>query len=405
VFSLQRSERIAPNLFISLYNPVILSLILVVIILSLTFIFYKYVIVPMRKKHFEEEENIRLQHAKLMAMFAELDPSPVFRFDLSGEVILANNAGNKLLASKPMLGEKIYSLLPELKNINLTKCINEGEQLEITSSIGDKIYQFTICGIPHFKIGQIYGRDVSALKAVQEKLELALKKSEESEKLKSYFLSQLSHEIRTPMVGLLGFSGFLKESLSDVLTEEHKTWFLNLEDASNRLNRTMDLFINMAQVLTGGIKLNPAELNLKKEIETILKGFQTVIKEKNLSCLYEDLSNSTFLKTDLYSFNLVMQNVIDNAIKFTEKGSIRITSFFDKDKFRIDIADTGIGISEDYLLKIFTPFTQEVMGYCRPYEGNGLGLALAKNLLALNNAAIEAKSEKGKGTTFSLIFN
>lgn len=359
----------------------------------------------MKKKHIEEEENIRLQHAKLMAMFAELDPSPVFRFDLSGEIILTNNAGNKLLASKPMPGEKIYSLLPELKNINLTKCINEGEQLEITSSIGDKIYQFTVCGLPHFKIGQIYGRDVSALKAVQEKLELALKKSEESEKLKSYFLSQLSHEIRTPMVGLSGFSGFLKESMGDVLTDEQKTWFLHLENASKRLNRTMDLFINMAQVLTGGIKVYPVDINPKKEIETILKEYETAIKEKNLYCLYEDLSNHALLKTDQYSFNLVMQNVIDNAIKFTPKGSIKITSYHEKNKFCISVADTGIGISEEYLQKIFTPFSQEVMGYSRPYEGNGLGLALAKNLLALNNAAIEVKSEKGKGSTFSLIFN
>lgn len=277
--------------------------------------------------------------------------------------------------------------------------------MEITSAIGDKTYQFTVCGISHFKIGQIYGRDISALKAVQEKLELALKKSEESEKLKSYFLSQLSHEIRTPMVGLLGFSGFLTESLSDVLTDEQKAWFLHLEDASKRLNRTMDLFINMAQVLTGGITVNPVELNLKNEIETILKEFGTAIKEKNLYCLYEDLSNNALLKTDQYSFNLILQNVIDNAIKFTKKGSIRITSYYDKNKFCVDVADTGIGISEDYLLKIFTPFTQEVMGYSRPYEGNGLGLALAKNLLDLNNAAIEVKSEKGKGSTFSLIFN
>ncbi|MCK9212168.1 MAG: HAMP domain-containing histidine kinase [Ignavibacteriaceae bacterium] len=392
-------------MFISLNNPVILSFILMVIVLSLTYIFYRYVIVPMRKKHIEEEENIRLQHAKLMAMFAELDPSPVFRFDLSGEIILTNNAGNKLLVSKPIPGEKIYSLLPELKDINLAKCINEGEQLEITSSIGDKIYQFTVCGLPHFKIGQIYGRDVSALKAVQEKLELALKKSEESEKLKSYFLSQLSHEIRTPMVGLSGFSGFLKESMGDVLTDEQKTWFLHLENASKRLNRTMDLFINMAQVLTGGLTVYPVDINPKKEIETILKEYEKVIKEKNLYCLYEDLSNHALLKTDQYSFNLVMQNLIDNAIKFTKKGSIKITSYFEKNKFCISVADTGIGISEEYLQKIFTPFSQEVMGYSRPYEGNGLGLALAKNLLALNNATIEVKSEKGKGSTFSLIFN
>lgn len=359
----------------------------------------------MKKKHFEEEENIRLQHAKLMAMFAELDPSPVFRFDLSGDIVLANKAGHNLLASKPLSGEKIYTLLPELTSINLTKCINDGEQLQITSSVGETTYQFTVCGLPHFKIGQIYGRDISALVAARIKLESALKKSEEAEQLKSYFLSQLSHEIRTPMVGLSGFGGFLKESLSDILTDEQKGWFLHLDNATKRLNRTMDLFINMAQVLTGGVAVYPVNINPKKEIETILRNYAPLIEEKKLICSYEDLTGNAVFKTDQYSFNLVLQNLIDNAVKFTKSGSIKITTYFNETKFRIDVTDTGIGISSEYLTKIFTPFTQEVMGYSRPYEGNGLGLALAKSLLALNNAWIEVKTEKGKGSTFSLIFN
>ncbi|MDP3147816.1 MAG: HAMP domain-containing sensor histidine kinase [Ignavibacteria bacterium] len=392
-------------MFISLNNPVVLSFLLMTVILSLTYIYYKYVIIPMKKKHFEEEENIRLQHAKLMAMFAELDPSPVFRFDLSGDIVLANKAGHNLLASKPLSGEKIYTLLPELTSINLTKCINDGEQLQITSSVGETTYQFTVCGLPHFKIGQIYGRDISALVAARIKLESALKKSEEAEQLKSYFLSQLSHEIRTPMVGLSGFGGFLKESLSDILTDEQKGWFLHLDNATKRLNRTMDLFINMAQVLTGGVAVYPVNINPKKEIETILRNYAPLIEEKKLICSYEDLTGNAVFKTDQYSFNLVLQNLIDNAVKFTKSGSIKITTYFNETKFRIDVTDTGIGISSEYLTKIFTPFTQEVMGYSRPYEGNGLGLALAKSLLALNNAWIEVKTEKGKGSTFSLIFN
>lgn len=392
-------------MFLSLNNPVLFSFILVVIILSVTYIFYKHVIIPMQKKHLEEEENIRLQHAKLMAMFAELDPSPVFRFDISGEIVLANNAGNKLLASHPVIGEKIYNIVPELKNINLAKCINDGEQIDITSYLEDKTYQFTICGIPHFKIGQIYGRDISALKSVQEKLEIALKKSEESEKLKTYFLSQLSHEIRTPLVGLSGFSGFLKESLAGILSDEQRTWFFHMENSTRRLNRTMDLFINMAQVLTGGVTTYPVNINPKKEIEAILRDYETEITEKKLLCSYENLAGNAFLKTDQYSFNLALQNIIDNAIKFTPRGSVKIKSYFNESKFCIDVIDTGIGISREYLSQIFTPFTQEVMGYSRPYEGNGLGLALAKNLLALNNATISVKNEKSKGSTFSLIFN
>ncbi|MDP3684666.1 MAG: ATP-binding protein, partial [Ignavibacteria bacterium] len=126
---------------------------------------------------------------------------------------------------------------------------------------------------------------------------------------------------------------------------------------------------------------------------------------KELICSYEDLTGNAVLKTDQYSFNLILQNLIDNAVKFTKSGSIKITTYFNETKFRIDVTDTGIGISPEYLTKIFTPFTQEVMGYSRPYEGNGLGLALAKSLLTLNNAEIKVKTEKGKGSTFSLIFN
>ena len=358
----------------------------------------------MKKKHLEKEKNIRLQHAELMAMFAELDPSPVFRFDINGKIILANNAGNKLLVSKPMLGENIINVIPELKEIDLNACIKEGKQLEITAAFKDKTFQFTICGIPNYKIGQIYGRDISALKAVQEKLELALIKSEESEKLKSHFLSQLSHEIRTPMVGLLGYTGFLKESLVDSLTDEQMSWFREIEGSSKRLCRTIDLFINMAQVLTGGIVFNPTKLNIRKVVFTILKDFEEYIKAKNLSCEYEDLTNDTSLLTDNYCFNLVLQNLIDNAVKFSKEGKIKITSYFEAGKLCLDVSDTGIGISEEYLKKIFTPFTQETMGFSRPYEGNGLGLALAKNLLELNNASIKVKSEKGVGSTFSLIF-
>ena len=101
----------------------------------------------------------------------------------------------------------------------------------------------------------------------------------------------------------------------------------------------------------------------------------------------------------------IFQNLLNNALKYTKEGGIEISvALIPDDKVRVDIKDTGIGISEKYLPRLFLPFTQEETGYTRKFEGNGLGLALVKNYLDLLKADIQVKSEKNKGTTFSLIF-
>ena len=105
------------------------------------------------------------------------------------------------------------------------------------------------------------------------------------------------------------------------------------------------------------------------------------------------------------SISQMFCNIIDNAIKYTPKnGEIEIVLYEKDDRLFVEIADTGIGISHEYLKNLFTPFTQEEMGYTRKFEGNGLGLAIAKKYAELNNAVINVKSTKGEGSNFTVIF-
>ena len=110
----------------------------------------------------------------------------------------------------------------------------------------------------------------------------------------------------------------------------------------------------------------------------------------------------TKILADQYTITQLLINLIDNALKYTISGSVKIKVESDDKFVIIKIIDTGIGISEEFIPTLFEPFLQEEMGYTRSFEGNGLGLALVKKYLELNNGTIEVKSKKGTGSTFSV---
>ena len=108
---------------------------------------------------------------------------------------------------------------------------------------------------------------------------------------------------------------------------------------------------------------------------------------------------------DHYSVTQIFQNLIDNAIKYTLKGSVKvILEDLDKERIQVVVKDSGIGISKDYISNLFSPFSQEDVGHKREFEGNGLGLALVKNYVEMNNAEIIVDSEKDRGSTFTVVF-
>ncbi len=245
--------------------------------------------------------------------------------------------------------------------------------------------------------------DVHERKLTEDELIMARDRAEESDRIKSAFLAQMSHEIRTPLNIILGYSSVLNEIIEKEFTKEYKREFKAIENAGKRLQRTIDLILNMSVVQSGNYETTPELINIHKLFEDMLAEFESNASEKGVAIEFKDNSDVDKITGDLYTLKQAFQNLVDNAIKFTKEGKVTVKIYRKKRyMLSVDISDTGIGISKEYLAKLFEPFTQEDEGYSRRFEGNGLGLALTKKYLDMNGAEISVKSNKDKGTVFTV---
>ena len=175
-----------------------------------------------------------------------------------------------------------------------------------------------------------------------------------------------------------------------------------IEASGRRLLRTIDLVLNMSMVQTGSFDIMKEEFDLKILIEDMLIEFQSVAETKKIKLSYNNLCRNNKVFADKYTLTQAFQNLLDNAVKFTEAGSIEVFSYENEESIFVDISDTGVGISREYLPRLFEPFSQEEEGYSRKFDGNGLGLALTKKYIDLNQGEISVLSGKGQGTTFTI---
>jgi CheY-like chemotaxis protein len=154
----------------------------------------------------------------------------------------------------------------------------------------------------------------------------------------------------------------------------------------------------------GEFPLLRKNLDLSDICINLVKEFGVAAKTKSLDLIFQNNYGDTTIFADQYSMTMAISNLIDNAIKYTKKGFINVIIHKGDNEIILTVKDTGIGIDEGYLEKIFEPYRQEQMGYGRAYEGVGLGLSLVKKIVVLNNAKISVVSKKGVGSTFSMNF-
>lgn len=230
--------------------------------------------------------------------------------------------------------------------------------------------------------------------------------AENADRVKSEFLAQMSHEVRSPINTILNFVSLIKDESPKPLEGDTAYSFNAIESSSRRLIRTIDLILNMSQVQTGHLKCNYQVMDLEKEVfKNIITEFSTIAGMKNLKLDYTNEAPDSRINADSYTVNQIFVNLVDNAIKYTNQGRVSVRIFQDSEKdLQVSVCDTGIGISGEYINRLFTPFSQEEQGYSRKYDGNGLGLALVKKYCELNYAEIFVKSEKEKGSVFTVKF-
>ena len=229
--------------------------------------------------------------------------------------------------------------------------------------------------------------------------------AESANKLKDAFIANISHEIRTPLNGILGMSSLIRDTFQGKVKKEDGELFDGIDYSSKRIIRTVDMILNYSRLQVGKFPLFPKKLDLSSICVNLVKEYAAAAKNKSLGLTFLNNYGDVVVFVDEYSINMAVSNLLDNAIKYTNEGSIQVTLYKgNNDDTILDVKDTGIGISEEYVDKVFEPYLQEEMGYGRAYEGVGLGLSLIKKILILNDANISLESKKGEGTTFSINF-
>lgn len=246
--------------------------------------------------------------------------------------------------------------------------------------------------------------DISQIKTIQKELITTLEKAKESDRLKTAFLAQMSHEIRTPLNVILTSVPLLVDEIQNG-DEELKIILNSVKSAGKRLQRTIDMILNMSSVQSGHYKPDYENVDIVSELKNMVTEFRSLAEDRKLQLRFLKNCENMNIIADKYTVTQIFQNLINNAIKYTPKGFVEVAIIETYNKVKVEVRDSGIGMSPEYMKNLFTPFSQEDVGHKREYEGNGLGLALVKKYAEVNSANIEVESEKNIGTVFTVTFD
>lgn len=242
----------------------------------------------------------------------------------------------------------------------------------------------------------------SLLKSHLVKIRNAEQRAIDSDRLKTAFLQNISHEIRTPMNSIVGFSQLLKDEKT---SETDKTDYLEMiTKSSDQLLNIINEVLDISLIDTGHISINKKRVQLNNLLEELYLSFKPLIKNEISFSLLKGLSDqSGLILTDELKVTQILNNLLNNAIKFTDKGYIKFGYSFVNNELKFFIEDSGIGVDHDFHDKIFERFRKVDTDNSRLYEGVGLGLAICKGNIDLLKGKIWVESEPGKGSKFFFI--
>jgi PAS domain S-box-containing protein len=246
--------------------------------------------------------------------------------------------------------------------------------------------------------------DITQKKRIEQELIQAKEKAERSDRLKDAFIANISHEIRSPLNVIVGYTRLIHESFRDRILPEEEHYFQSIDRGTERIIRTVEEILNIAKLQSGTYNLKFEYVEVDTCLDKLVLDMQPGARAKNLILAYESACANLFVLADRYSFGQALINIIDNAIKYTMSGSIIVRLDQTDGKVRVSVTDTGIGISDDYLPRLFSTFSQETTGFTRPFDGVGLGMALTKQYVEMNKGTIDVRSRKGSGTRVILTF-
>jgi len=246
-------------------------------------------------------------------------------------------------------------------------------------------------------------RDITKMKQVHDDLIKANIEAATSNRLKTNFLANISHEIRTPLNSVVGFSNLLLSN--DLSREAREEYVEHINDNSEKLLQIIGDIIDLSRLESSQIEITYEEASVNDIVSEIVVEAKQLIKRSekpvilNMKNMLND--NSDLIFTDKIWLKRVLSHLMDNAVKFTLDGSVELSYCKENEELFFRIKDTGIGINKENLGRIFEEFRQEIDGHHRPFEGLGIGLTLAKEVVERMGGKIYVQSEKGMGSEFS----
>lgn len=243
-------------------------------------------------------------------------------------------------------------------------------------------------------------RDITARMVIEKELTIAKEHAEESDHLKTAFLANMSHEIRTPMNGILGFAGLLKEP--NLTGEEQQKYIQIIEKSGARMLNIINDIISISKIESGLMDVNISESNINEQIEYIYTFFKPEVEGKGMQLLFKNPLpfSKAIIKTDREKLFAIFTNLVKNAIKYSEQGSIEFGYNKKGEYLEFYVKDSGIGIDSNRQKAIFERFIQADISDSHAYQGAGLGLSISKAYVEMLGGKLWVESEKGKGSTF-----
>lgn len=298
---------------------------------------------------------------------------------------ICNENKNKLVGILP-LGD-----FNEIKGLIIVVFNSQKETIEEIDKEILKILSFVIT----HRI-KLYELNLNLLKAKR--------KAEELSRLKSEFVANVSHELRTPLNAILGFVELLK--IGEFSREEEIKYLDHIMSAGTSLLTMINNILDLSKIEAGGIKPIITEISVEELIDDIKRLGEVLTKNKGIDFILENRLPIKTIRSDYSMLKSILTNIISNAIKFTDKGWVKTSLYLQNDKVVFRIEDTGIGLKESDINKIFLPFVQLEEVRNKKYSGTGIGLSLAKKFADMIDARIVPKTKGlGKGCIFFVILN
>lgn len=383
------------------------------------------------RKRIETQKELS-EKEELIDKIALLSPNIIYVIDIENRTdvfhnnqiwpILGYSAEDLAMTPETFIFQAIHEDdLPTIKEHyhHLRSHVKDGEETEMEVRLkhknGSEIWIITR-EVPFKRneqgeVQQVLGTaiDITRRKSMENELIKAKRDAEEASRIKSDFLSTMSHEIRTPMNAIIGFTDLLLES---DLSGESSQHLNTIKYSADNLMVILNDILDFSKIEAGKFDLEDFEFDLREKLGYLEKTFEVKAREKGIDLNFEiDTKIPELLIGDAYRLNQILVNLLSNALKFTHTGFVHLSVKVENDSteqvgLRFEVADSGIGISEDKLSSIFDSFSQVHHNNAKKYfGGTGLGLTITRKLTEMMNGSIYAESELDRGSTFSVLLS